>query len=333
MNKFKNFTNSTGAFVKKHWAKLGCAVLATSTIITSMGWAGVFEKAETADVQELEDGYYDILHVLNKQHNNKVLDIIDVTASTKNETEGVVKVYATAITAKGKEYVGSFSFTGEIEDSKIISDYSNEIHNQVSENAESNDELVQTIIDYVNAVADFVEVNQKTCEFVQEDLSTNVLQEVKTSQDGTTSTSNYSEAGVINRYYEYLGQKGISAKEEQDALYENTKQNLSNQNFITSFKVNLEDQTAFVITNVKNLTLRLTIDISSLINSTSTEEIDAQVADFILKFLKANTIEARDSLDLILKAETIDISSSTVWTTINDLTNASLAAPEYTLEQ
>lgn len=335
----KKGLSATGGFIKKHWAKIGCGLLVTSTIVTSLGWAGIFEKAETA---EIEDGYYDILHTLNQQHNHKVVDIVDVTTSTKTVTEGdaevekgVVKVLATAETSKGKKYVGSFSFTGDKETTESISTQSNELYSNVADSKidEDNSKLIEQIITYVNSVADFVETYKDTCEFVQEDANIVALQEVITAEDNTTSTVNYSNAGLLERYYDFLGQKGISGKEEQDKFYNNVKPHLENSNFTTSIKVDIDTQTAIIFTDLKNLTFRLTLDVSAAIKSTETDEINKEVSEYVLNFLKASTNEAYSSLSIIKSADTIDISSNTIWTSINELTKTSLAAAENSLEQ
>ena len=334
--------SATGGFIKKHWAKMGCGILVASTVVSGAGWAGVFEKAEPAQIEEIEDGYYDILHTLNRQHNHKVVDIVDVTTTTKTVTEGetevekgVVKVLATAETSKGKKYVGSFSFTGDKSATDSINAQSNELYSSVedSEITADSSEIIEQIINYVNSVADFVETNKNTCEFVQEDANITALQETVTAEDGTTSTVNYSNAGLLERYYDFLGQKGISGKENQDKFYNNVKPHLASSNFTTNIKIDIDSQTAIVFTDLKNLTFRLTLDVSEAIKSTETDKINQEVTEYVLNFLKATTNEAATSLNIIKSADTIDISSNTIWTNINDLTKTSLATAENSLEQ
>lgn len=329
---------------KKLIAIIAAAGIGGGTLAGFVG-AGINEtlnNTETANIEEIEDGYYDILHTLNRNHNNKVVDIIDVTTSSKTVKEGeadvekgVVKVYATAVTAKGKEYVGSFTYTGDKTATDAIDMQSSAVYTKVTVNSEdkaNNEEIVKSIISYVHSVADFVEENANTCEFVQEDLNTSVLQESTTAEDGTVVTSNYTGAGLLDRYLAFLGQKGITALKEYDKFKADIEPFLENKTFTTNIKIDIENQTAIVFTNLNNLTFRLTLDVSSAIQSTEPEKIKAEVSEYVLKFLQATPAEATNSLNIIQSAATIDISSNTIWTSINELTNASLATPENTLE-
>ena len=316
---------------------LTAAGLAVGAAFAGAGIDDAIESADAITLETLDSCHSDILNVLNKKTNYKVIEVVDVvtkkTTVKENDVEvekGIVTVYAKTITQKGKEFISAFTFEGEAKKADKIEKEATDLFTLVQTENEIDGEvqshIMDKLINYSSNVASFVKANVKTCTVEQVNIDTEVLSEevVVNTETGETETQAYTGAGVLERYFDYLGQKGLHAKKEQDKFYELIEEALDQNAFETTIKIDLTTKTAHVTTTIDGLDFVLTIDVSSIITTTTVDDMKQEIKDYILKYLKASVAEVAKEISLIKSAETKNVTAKTIWSCINSNLNEDL---------
>ena len=345
---------------------------AAFALATTIGFAG-FSFASCKDnkdaaedltvkyTQELEEHYGDILLKLNKISSYKVTDIHYVDAETVKDAEqketGAIKVYAkAAINSKGKTADFKFTFTGDVEQAKEIATEADDIFNKYYESENQvTTEVMEMTVDYVADISGYVAANIKNCEIVQESVETVYL------KDGE---ANYTGYGVLNRYFDYLGEDSLlgvfesmnlieiitdklspkteETKEKTEVTSDAFAQLLKGYAFKTEIKSEIVEEAkaeseeketkyyATLTTSVNGLSLVIKVDFTEDIEAIETEAILEEIKTKALEFLKAKKVV----VEKIKSVEMVNVTSKTVWSGINyyaeeaKLTNGQEAAPE-----
>ena len=355
--------------LKKVMNKKTAAAFALATTIGFAGFsfASCKDKKDNATedltvkyTQELEEHYGDILLKLNKISTYKVTDIHYVDAETVKNAEketGAVKVYAkAAINSKGKTADFKFTFTGDAEQAKEIATEADNIFNKYYESENQvTTEVMEMTVDYVADISGYVAANIKNCEIVQESVETVYL------KDGE---ANYTGYGVLNRYFDYLGEdsllgvfesmnlieiiadklspKAEDTEEKKEVTSEAFAQLLKGYGFTTEIKSEIVEEAkadseeketkyyATLTTAVNGLSFVIKVDFTEDIEAIETEAILAEIKAKALEFLKAKKVV----VEKIKSVEMVNVTAKTVWTGINSyaeeakLTNGQEAAPE-----
>ena len=211
----------------------------------------VVEKAE----EQVEKVIYDI----DRACPNKVTSITNVEASTNGE-DGKVTVYAKAKTPKGKEYDCSFTYTGEAEKAEKIDNQAKTIYTECADSLKkSGEELNKTkvmkeLISYLTSVADFVEENKATCEYVNVSEQSELLMETVTAEDGSTSEKAYTGHAVWNRFFQYQNamSNGLSEDEQLNTLKAQINETIKNNpsDYKTYIHIDLSGKTSSLTTEL-----------------------------------------------------------------------------------
>jgi len=316
---------------------LTAAGIAVGAAFAGAGIDDAIESADAITLETLDSCCSDILNVLNKKTNYKAFEIVDVvtkkTTVKENDVEvekGIVTVYAKTTTQKGKEFISAFTFEGEAKKADKIEKEATDLFALVQTESEIDGQtqthIMDKLINYSSNVASFVKANAKTCTVEQVNIDTQVLSEevIVNTETGETETQAYTGAGVLERYFDYLGDTdGIKS---QFKFYEEVEDILDNyeNNFSTTVNIDIGSKTALVSTSVEGIEFSLTIDVSSIITTTNVDEMKKEITLFVLNFLKSNRNAASSNIALITKAETKNVTSKTIWSCINSNLNEDL---------
>ena len=344
---------------------LAAFALASTMCFTGFSFASCKDKTaedETAKyTRELEGHYGDILLQLNKISDYKITEIHYVDAETvQGEKEvGKVKVYAKAtINSKGKTADYSFTFTGDAKKAEEIKTTADSIFNTYyEENNKVTTEIMEMAVDYVAEISDYVAEYKKDCEVTKESVATVYLQDGEVEYDGY---------GVLNRYFDYLGEQGFLGVFESMNLIEiiadkiapkteetssETTEKVTNEqfaellkkyNFRTEIKAEIIENKnaeteeveleyrATLTTTINGLSFVVELDLTDEIEATETNEIIAEINAKALAFLKENKVD----VSKIKSVKMVNVTAKTVWVGINNsaeeakLTNGQETAPE-----
>ena len=276
--------------------------------------------------KDVESSYSLILKILNRKHQEKVTGIENVETEVVSETEGVVKVYATAETSRGYEYDCSFSFTGDVKKVESIDEKACELYEERAEQLTKTGEdlegskVMQELLAYIDEIADFVEEYDDTCTYKSEAAQKEKITSKTTNEKGEEVVVEYTGSGVFDRSFDYL-----STAETLD-LYNKVKEiyNDKNYQYKNYISIDLNSLSATVSTELAGTSFFMTLDISEGISSTKTEEMKEQAMKYVLDFLTMSKVEAAQHWKIIKKVDTISVYSKSAWTCINNNVDAKL---------
>lgn len=278
--------------------------------------------------KDVESSYSLILKTLNRKHQEKVTGIENVETEAVSETEGVVKVYATAETSRGYEYDCSFSFTGDVKKVESIDEKACELYTERAEQLTQTGEdiegkkVMRELLAYIDEIADFVEEYEDTCSYQSETAEKEKITSTIKNENGEDVSVEYTGNGVFYRSYDFLAGQGLSKKEEADEyfakiedFYKDTERKYDNY---VSYDFN--NATATVSTDLLGTSFVMTIDISKALSSTKTDEMKKQAKEYVVHFLETG----ENVEEVVKKVDVISVYSKSAWTCINNNVDAKL---------
>ncbi len=302
--------------------------VALGTVVVGSMTVGAKLEKRSKTTEKIESSYGLVLKTLNRKHREKVTGIENVETEFVSETEGVVKVYATAETSRGNEYDCSFSFTGDVEKVESIDTKASEIYQKRAEQLTKTGEdlegskVMRELLAYIEEIADFVEEYEDTCAYKSETAKKEKITSTITNENGEEVAVEYTGNGVFYRSYEFLAGQGLAKKEEADTYFAKIEDFYKNEDykFENYVSYDFNNATATVSTDVLGTSFIMTMDISQALSSTKTDEMKKQAQEFVHKFL--TTGENVDKI--VIKVDTISVYAKSAWTCINNNVDAKL---------